>query len=153
MLALDIRELPVRLHLGPKPPIPAVLFLHRHGPRGQEGLLERLCGPEAFIPFRGEEGRIHLVARAAIAYLESDEIPEELAEMAALMASKSRLRVRMRSGPELIGTILVLLPDNRNRLLDYLNQKDDFFALSIGSGVAVMNKNWIESVEPLAEES
>jgi len=152
ILALDIREVPIRLHLGNHPSVAAALFLHQHGPRGPEGLLERLNGPEAFVPVRWD-GSIHLVACASISHLETSESPpSDVDHLPDLVIEPTRLKVRLRSGQELTGSIRVLLPDNRNRLLDFLNLKDRFFGLSTDGGLAVVNKDWIESAEPLAEE-
>lgn len=152
MLALDIRDVPVNIHLGTKPPFAAILFLHRHGPRGPEGLVERLNGPETFMPFRWDD-RIHLVARTAISHLETSESPGVTSEIPEIHIEPTRLRVRMRSGVELVGAVRVLLPDNRNRLLDFLNLNDRFFPLTTDSGITVVGKDWIETVEPLAEET
>ena len=152
ILALDIREVPIQLHLGNHPPVAAALFLHQHGPRGREGLLERLNGTEGFIPVRWE-GSIHLVGRASISYLETSESPpSDSDELPEVVVEPSYMRLRLRSGQELTGSIRVFLPDNRNRLLDFLNLKDRFFGLSTGAGLAVVNKDWIETAEPLAGE-
>ncbi len=149
-LALDIRELPVRIHLESRAALDAVLYLHRHGPRGQEGLLERLNGSEAFFPCRSDNG-ICLVSRASIVLLESGEVPLEVEEMTEFGASRIRLKLRTRTGVELVGSCLVLMPDNHNRLLDFLNLKENFFAMFLEHGVVVVNKQWIEFVEPLME--
>lgn len=151
ILALDIREIPIQLHLGAKPPVMASLFLHQHGPRGPEGLLERLNGPESFVPVRWD-GDIRLVGSTSISYLETSDPPSSQVDIPELVVEPTRMRIRLRSGQELTGSIRVLLPDNRNRLLDFLNLKDRFFGLSTDIGLTVVNKDWIETAEPLAEE-
>jgi len=151
LLSMDIHELPVRLHLVDKEPIGATLFLHSHGPRGQEGMLERLNGPESFLPFRWDD-RIHLVARRAILFLESKDPSCENPDLPDQLADPLRLGLRLRDGSSLSGEVHVLLPTHRNRLSDFLNLKESFFALSGKDGVVVVNKNWIESVEPLKDE-
>ena len=104
------------------------------------------------MPFRWDD-RIHLVARSAISHLETPEPPAEISDFPDIQIEPTRLMVRMRSGAKLAGAIRVLLPDNRNRLLDFLNQRDRFFSLTTESGVAVVSKDWIDVVEPLAEET
>lgn len=151
LLSMDIHELPVGLHLAGREPVRAVLFLHSHGPHGQEGMLERLNGPESFLPFRWDD-RIHLVARSSILYLENRETPSENPDLPDRLAAPLRLGLRLRNGTPLSGEVQVLLPTLRNRLSDFLNQKERFFALSSKEGVVVVNKDWIESVEPSKDE-
>lgn len=151
LLSLDIHELPVRLHLGGDAPVEATLFLHSHGPHGQEGMLERLNGPESFLPFRWGEG-IHLVARASIRFLESQAPPSEDPDLPDQLADPLRMVLRLRDGRVLSGEVHVLLPTLHNRLSDFLNRDERFFALSAKGGRVVVNKDWIESVEPMKDE-
>jgi hypothetical protein len=151
LLSMDIHELPVRLHLVSEEPIGATLFLHSHGPRGQEGMLERLNGAESFLPFRWDD-RIHLVARSSIVYLQSQDPSPENPDLPDQLADPLRLGLRLRNGAALSGEVHVFLPTHRNRLSDFLNLKECFFALSGKDGVVVVNKDWIESVEPLKDE-
>lgn len=151
LLSLDIHELPLRLHLGNNAPIVATLFLHSHGPHGQEGMLERLNGPESFLPFRWGDG-IHLVARASILYLESRALPSEDPDLPDQLADPLRMVLRLRDGTVLSGEVHVLLPTLHNRLSDFLNRNERFFALTVKEGVVVVNKDWIESVEPMKDE-
>lgn len=152
LLSLDIRELPVRLHLGDNVPLSATLFLHRHGLHGQEGLLDRLNGTDPFLPLRWD-GKIQLVARSSIACLQSNESPHDNPDLPDRIAPPQRLRISLRNGTELRGAIQVLMPSNHNRLLDFLNLKERFFALDVDNETTVVNKDWIESVEPLMEET
>jgi hypothetical protein len=151
LLSLDIHELPLRLHLGAPAPIEATLFLHSHGPHGQEGMLERLNGPESFLPFRWNDG-IHLVARASIRFLECEAFPTEDPELPDHLAAPLRMALRLRDGAVLAGAVHMLLPSLHNRLSDFLNRNERFFALSGTEGVVVVNKDWIESVEPTKDE-
>ncbi len=152
MPALDIREIPVLLHLGTASPVEARFFLHQHGRKGREGLLERLNGPEEFLPVRVGES-VRLVATAAIAWMETSD-PERESETddePDLLATPIGLKANMKDGSRIEGAIQALLPDNRNRLLDFLNLRERFFPIAMDGRTAVANKDWIESVEPLAE--
>lgn len=152
MPALDIREIPVHLHLGAAAAVEARFFLHQHGRKGKEGLLERLNGPEEFLPVRMGDG-VRLVARASIAWMETGD-PERESETddePDLLATPIGLGVNLRTGHRVEGAIQVLLPDNRNRLLDFLNLREAFFPIAMDGRTAVVNKDWIESVEPLSE--
>ena len=150
MPALDIREIPVRLHLAGSPALEARLFLHRHGPRGEESVLERLNGHETFLPMRLPDG-FRLVARSSIVWLEAERGPSQFEEDPDATASPQRMRLALRSSEAIEGEIRALLPDNRNRLMDFLNQKERFFVLSTENDTAFVNKDWVAMVEPLGE--
>lgn len=150
MPALDIRETPIRLHLAGSPPMDARLFLHRHGPRGEESILERLNGTEAFLPIRLQDG-IRLIARSAIVWLEAERTPSQFDEDPDTMAVPLRVRLEMRTSETVDGEIRALLPETRNRPLDFLNQKERFFVLSTENETAFVNKDWIAIVAPLGE--
>lgn len=114
-------------------------------------MLERLNGPESFLPFRWD-GDIHLVARSSIRYLAIRALPPEDPERPDRFADPLRLKLRLRNGTDLSGEVHVLLPTLHNRLSDFLNLDERFFALSEKDEVAVVNKDWIESVEPMKDE-
>jgi hypothetical protein len=147
-LALDVRRVPVRFPSGPEGPVDAAFFLPPTDPRGAQGLLGRLNDADAFLPV-SVSGGIRLWAKSAIAMFASVEPLEELSELESFQARPCALRVRLRGGALVTGTVYVVLPADRPRLLDFLNEKDRFFALATDSGVVVVNKDWIESVEPL----
>jgi hypothetical protein len=146
-LAVDVRRITVRLLAGLQGPVEAVLFLPPSDPRGPSGLLGRLNDDDAFVP-ASIDGSIRLLAKSALPLIGCPEPLPEIAEFDELGASRMDLRLRMRGGAEVSGTIRVLLPDDRRRLSDFLNHEDRFFALSTESGDVVANKDWIESVEP-----
>jgi len=146
-LALDVRRIPVRLPAGPDGPVEAVLFLAPPDPRGSQGLLGRLNDPDAFVP-ASIDGRIKLLAKSSIAMFACLEPLEELSELEELQASSAVMRVRLRGGAMVAGLVRLLLPGDHRRPLDFLNLPERFFPLVTESGTVVVNKDWIESVEP-----
>lgn len=146
--ALDVRRIAVRLPTGPNGPVDAVLFLAPPDPRGSQGLLGRLNDQDAFIP-ASIEGKIVLLAKASMAMLACLEPLEELSELEEFHASSANLSFRLRGGAVVAGLVRVLLPGDRRRPLDFLNHPDRFFPLTTDSGTMVVNKDWIESAEPL----
>lgn len=146
--ALDVRQIPVRLPAGPDGPVDAQLFLPPTDPRGAQGLLGRLNDADGFIP-ASIGGTIRLVAKSSVAMFACMEPLEELSELEEFQARTRGLRVRLRGGAEVSGVVRILLPADRLRLLDFLNESERFFSLSTESGTVVVNKDWIESVEPM----
>jgi len=146
--ALDVRRIPVRLPAGPEGPVDAFLFLPPTDPRGAQGLLGRLNDADGFVP-ASVDGAIRLLSKASLAMFACLVPLDELSEFEEFQARPHDLRVRLRGGSVVSGTVRVLLPVDRLRLLDFLNEKDRFFALATESGTVVVNKDWIECVEPL----
>jgi hypothetical protein len=146
--ALDVRRIPVQLPAGPEGPAEAFLFLPPTDPRGARGLLGRLNDADGFVP-ASVGGTIRLLAKASLAMFACLAPLDELSDFEELQARPHDLRVRLRGGAEVSGTVRALLPSDRLRLLDFLNEKERFFALATESATVVVNKDWIESVEPL----
>jgi hypothetical protein len=146
-LALDVRRIPVRLPSGPDGPVEAVLFLAPPDPRGSQGLLGRLNDPDSFVP-ASMDGKIKLLAKSSLAMFACLEPLEELSELEEFQASSANMRVRLRGGAVVTGLVRLLLPGDRKRPLDFLNLPERFFPLVTESGTVVVNKDWIESVEP-----
>lgn len=146
-LAVDVRRLAVRIPRGPRAPLQAELFLPPPDPRGPAGLLGRLNDRDAFVPVSAE-GSILLLSKASLPLLECAGPMPELADLDEVAAERIRLLVRLRDGTEVVGTVRAVLPVDRRRLLDFLNHPDRFFAMESDTGIVVVNKAWIESVEP-----
>jgi len=146
-LAVDVHRIPVRIPSATQGPMEAILFLPPPDPRGQQGLVGRLNDSDAFVP-ASIEGSIRLLAKASLQMLACSEPLPEMLELEEFGASPVGLRVRLRGGAEVSGTVRILLPDDRRRLLDFLNHSDRFFPMATESGVVVINKDWVDSVEP-----
>lgn len=147
-LALDVRRIPVVLPSASEGPLEAVVFLPFVDPPGSPGLIGRLNDKDAFVPVMVDD-KIRLLAKASIAMLACREAPPELSEIERFLARTQALRVRLRGGASVSGTASVFLPDDRSRLSDFLNLPERFFHLATESGTVIVNKDWIESVEPV----
>lgn len=147
-MAQTMREIPVEIVRGFDGDAHACLFLHQAGPRGRERILERLNDPDRFLPVRGGDGRVRLLSKTAISVVRCLDEPEEAAELRELQARPARVAVRLREGSEMLGDLLLLLPGDRARVLDFLNQPDRFFLLATPRGACFVNKEQVEHVAP-----
>lgn len=145
--ALDVRTIPAQIMTGSEPESDSVIFLPTADPPGAHGLLGRMNDHDRFFPAR-VGGSIRLLAKASIRTLSVGFVLPEIAEIAALGAKDVHLRIRLREGEAIEGSVAILLPELRERPLDFLNQNERFFALSTPSGTVVVNKDWVEFVEP-----
>lgn len=150
-LAQSMRE--IQVELWPRRPglDRASVFLHRSGHHGPERIQERLNSPDPFLPFKGSDGGVRLVAKSRIAIVDCVEEPDELAELRELLPSPAAVRIRLNDGSELEGKLLLLLPGEHHRVLDFLNAPERFFLLSRPQGACFVNKEWVDFVAPLVE--
>lgn len=151
-LAQSMREIVVELRPTRAGMSRASVFLHQSGHHGPEGLLERLNNSEDFLPLKGEDGRIRLIAKNRIAVFECVEEPDELIALRELLPSTASVRIHLRDGAALEGDLLLLLPGAHHRVLDFLNEPGRFFLLARpAAGACFVNKDWIDHVVPTPE--
>jgi hypothetical protein len=144
---LDVRTIPVQVRTESDIASDAVVFLPFAEPPGAHGLLGRMNDPDRFVPTRTGES-IRLLAKRTIRTLSVGfELPE-ITELSDLGAKAVHLRIHLSEGVLVEGSVAILLPELRERPLDFLNQAEPFFALSTPEGTIVVNKDWVDFVEP-----
>lgn len=150
-LTQSMRELQVEI----SPPHPdfsqASVFLHRSGHHGPEQLQERLNNADHFLPLKDGNGNVRLHAKAGIAVLACVQEPEEILALRELLPTTVAVQMRLRDGSELAGDLMLLLPGENHRVLDFLNAPERFFLLTRPAGACFVNKDWVDFVEPARE--
>ncbi|HNY32662.1 MAG TPA: hypothetical protein PKO15_17390 [Fibrobacteria bacterium] len=146
-LAVDVRTIPVRIFASPDQPTDLDIFLPAADPPGAHGLLGRLNDGDRFLPMR-VDGEIRLMAKTAIRALVVGFVLPEIQVLDDLGAKDVHLRIHLRDGRTMEGSAAILLPELRGRPLDFLNLEERFFALTSLGGTVVVNKDWVEFVEP-----
>ncbi len=125
---------------------------HRAGP---ETILERLNSHARMIPFhRVEDDVTLLINRRDIEYVAAgdDVTMDYVMPPTYRITHQERVRVRLASGAELTGVLRLELPDDLNRVSDYLNGPEQFFPLATPGEVLLVNKRHL-SVVRLFESS
>lgn len=150
-LAQSMREIQVSLRPSRAGMQIASVFLHRSGHHGPEGLMERLNNTDPFLPLKGEDGEVRLVAKSRIAVFECLEEPDELIALKELLPSTAAVRLHLRDGSTFEGDLMLLLPGAHHRVFDFLNEPGRFFLLVRPHGACFVNKDWIDFVVPAPE--
>ena len=122
---------------------------HHSGPETCPDLLNR--DDERFFVLVLEEGQAVFVAKQQVLYV---ELPAEIAGDDPDRASAARrieLEVELVDGTLLEGIVLIELPPDRLRALDFLNASPAFFALGTGDTVRIINRNHIRAASPLMD--
>lgn len=106
--------------------------------------------PESFLCVLDEEGKVAFLARDAIMAL---AVPSHLEENGGNrlqeVAERQDVEVAFEDGTLLRGTIVYVLPEERNRVQDYLMQEGRSFRMSSGGSIYIVNKQRVVSVRPL----
>ncbi|HET9594921.1 MAG TPA: hypothetical protein VFP65_05025 [Anaeromyxobacteraceae bacterium] len=112
------------------------LFLSEHASRheGPEEVADLLEADGAFLPARDlASGRIAFLRRDAIAVAALDGVAED--PFALAPAEQHALEARLPGGRTVRGVVSYVLPPDRARVLDHLNQPGAFLALHGDDGV------------------
>jgi len=142
-------RLSVKLAWGGNTPVEGELTLERQSEfrSGPQTVLERLNERVRVLAVvRGDD--THLINRELIDWVAPGaHVDHDLVWPRALHATREEhVRVHMMSGGTFEGTIAVEMPEGFNRVSDFLNGDDDFFALKAGSRVVLVNKRRIRQM-------
>lgn len=141
------REVPVRLLLDDGRTLDGVFFTAEATPGGQpEGVLKHLNdAAEEFVPLRcGDDS--FLLSKAGIVWVVL--AGPYAAEVAAENGSgrPAPVRLSLAGGLGVVGTLSIMMPPERNRVLDYLNVAGRFIPLFGEEVVTLVQRGFVVSV-------
>lgn len=144
---VDKREQPVALFLSDQVVHEGVVFLSPFASThsGEETLLDLLREKDHFLPFRDGEGRFILVNKNAVTHVRYEGKTED----EPVIGDRIRVRIAFFGGGVLEGTIVLDMPEEKNRLLDYVNASPGFFALEGGDARYIANGSLVREISPL----
>jgi hypothetical protein len=148
---VDKLRVTVRVSRPGEPAVEGTLSLLPHSAHhaGPETLLELLDPSAGFLPFeRTTDDAVLLLSRPDIQWvmvgLEVD--PELIRPPAYKFTREERVWVSLRDGDVIDGVIQMELPENINRVSDYLNGPDRFFPLTTRQGTFLVHKAAVREV-------
>jgi hypothetical protein len=127
------------------------MFLQPYGRYGggPERPIDILNAAESYFPLRGEGGETVLLAKNNIVTV-STELVEDDDETESAIARPMKVQVALVDGKTIEATVLLEVPQDHPRLLDYLNLRNDrFLPFSNGEGSLFINCGMIERVRPV----
>ena len=110
---------------------------------GPEPLLELLNARSRVVPFiRAADAAVMLLSRETIDWVEVEVHvdPAWVRPATYMITREEHVQVRMLDGRKVEGRVSMELPENLNRISDFLNQDDDFFPLTTRAGTMLINK-------------
>jgi hypothetical protein len=153
-LKVPRREVAVRILLDDGRSLDGRLYT---APLAADGLAERVVdhlndSTQEFIPLACGDDRFLLNKSGIIAV----EVPAGRNEVEGLESGAGRqvpVRLTLPGGTSLIGTILVVMPPERARVLDFFNAAPRFFPLIGERQVTLVHRSYVVSVRSAVEES
>lgn len=128
--------------------VPATALTHAGATRPEEWMNE----PADFFPFLPDEAQTpvilnkrRILVMSVPAFADAGDLPEEA-------ASPERRVVIELQGRSLTGTIVIDMPQNQSRVLDYLNRPERFLTLRDGDRHHFIQKRRITRVQEAREE-
>ncbi|MGH7730748.1 MAG: hypothetical protein ACRENJ_05785 [Candidatus Eiseniibacteriota bacterium] len=148
---VDKLRVTVRVSRPGEPAVEGTLSLLPHSARhgGPETLLELLDPAAGFIPFeRSSDDAVLLLSRPDIQWvMAGPEVDPDLIRPPAFRFTREeRVWVSLRDGEVLDGLIQMELPENINRVSDYLNGPERFFPLTTRRGTFLVHKAAVRQV-------
>ncbi len=115
--------------------------------RGEETILELLCGERAYLPFETTQGKIVLVQKTNIIKVLSQEDPS----YPPGAKTSGQITVWFDDGTSLNGEVFFSMPVTHSRLSDFLNHSAEFFYLHKDDNTYLINRYHVTFVEPISE--
>jgi hypothetical protein len=113
---------------------------------GRQTLLDLMKEPGNFFPFRSETGAFCVANKQTITHIRF-ESPAEKTGFQSL-GHREDLDIKFVGGQQLSGTIIIEMPEGRNRLFDFINAMKGFFLLHTQEAHYLVNVSQIRDVNP-----
>ncbi len=141
-------ELPVVVFQADGSIMNGVVFLSAaaYSHMGQQTLLNLLNEPGDFFPFRSEAGDFCVTNKQTITHIRF-EPPEEKEEYQSL-GDREGVEIKFIGGEQLRGTLVIKMPEGRNRLFDFINAVKGFFLLQNEEARYLVNVSQVRDISP-----
>ena len=148
---IEKERIPVTLRLFGGQSLAGDIFVQPSSYRqlGHESPLDVMNAADAFFPFQRQDGTILLIPKERVAEVRGVTLtPED--EMRRDSARAVEVAVQLLDGSEHPGIILLEMPSDRPRVVDFLNfGRDRFFTLFGDNDIHLINVRAVEFVRPL----
>jgi len=116
---------------------------------GGERLSDLLNGKGDFFPAVAvESDEVVFLNRATIAVARVDPAFERDPATELTLPTEHEVSIRLADGQQIEGLISFVLPPERSRLMDFLNESPPFFRLLQKDRVSLVNKHHVASIAP-----
>jgi hypothetical protein len=113
---------------------------------GTQTLIDLMKEPGDFFPFRSEAGNFCVTNKQTITHIRFE--PQESGPEQQLLGHREDVEVRFVGGELLTGTLIIGMPEGKNRLFDFINAMDGFFMLQNQEAHYLVNVRQLRDVSP-----
>ena len=141
-------ELPVVVFQADGSIMKGVVFLSAaaYSHMGQQRLLDLLKEPGDFFPFRSEAGEFCVTNKQTITHVRFE--PPEQEEEYQSLGDREDVEIKFVGGEQLRGTLVIEMPEGRNRLFDFINAMEGFFLLQNEEAHYMVNVSQVRDISP-----
>jgi hypothetical protein len=145
---VDKSEQPVVLFQADGTVMKGVVFLSAcaYSHIGQQTLADLLREKGDFFPFRSEAGNFCVTNKTTITHIRYEQAAGEKEFLP--LGNPVEVQVNFAGGEQLHGTVIVEMPEGRNRLFDFVNSTSGFFPLHCGDAHYLVNVDLIRDLSP-----
>ena len=141
-------ELPVVVFQADGSIMKGVVFLSAtaYSHMGKQTLLDLLKEPGDFFPFRSEDGDFCVTNKQTITHIRF--VPPEQEEEYQSLGDREDVEIKFVGGEQLTGTVVIEMPEGRNRLFDFINVMEGFFLLQNEEAHYMVNVSHVRDISP-----
>lgn len=145
---VDKTEQPVVLFQADGSVMQGVVFLSAcsYSHIGRQTLADLLREKGDFFPFRSEAGSFCVTNKTTITHIRYEQAPPE--QDYAPIGNPVEVLIVFVGGEQLRGTVIIEMPEGRNRLFDFINSTTSFFPLQNGNTHYLVNVSQIRDISP-----
>ena len=142
-------ELPVVVFQADGSIMKGVVFLSAtaYNHMGQQTLLDLLKEPGDCFPFRSEAGEFCVTNKQTITNIRL--VPPKQEEEFQSLGDHEDVEIKFVGGEQLGGTVVIEMPEGRNRLFDFINAMEGFFLLQNEEAHYLVNVSQVRDISPI----
>ena len=114
---------------------------------GQQTLADLLREKGDFFPFRSETGAFCVTNKNTVTHIRYDKLTAE--QEVCSLGNPVDVQINFAGGEQLRGTVIIDMPEGRNRLFDFVNSISGFFPLDSGDAHYLVNVDQVRDISPL----
>ena len=141
-------ELPVVVFQADGSIMKGIVFLSAaaYNNMGQQTLLDLLKESGDFFPVRSEAGEFCATNKQTITHIRFE--PPEQEEEYQSLGDREDVGIKFVGGEQLKGTLVIEMPEGRNRLFDFINDMEGFFLLQNEEAHYMVNVSQVLDISP-----
>ena len=141
-------ELPIVVFQADGSIMKGVVFLSAtaYNHAGKQTLFNLLKEPGDFFPFRSDAGAFCVTNKQTITHIRF--VPPEQEEEYQSLGDREDVEIKLVGGEQLSGTVVIEMPEGRNRLFDFINVMEGFFLLQNEEAHYMVNVSHVRDISP-----